>query len=261
MDSFDQAYTFFNTDRLHYLVQLKCLHLYRQALTCFYTEQPDGVGVLLSYPTSAVAWDRANYAQTQAVLLPAASSLGAAKTLLRHVQDTFDLSASLVFKFCDSTTRDLFADAPPLRHTKTFVSYTSHVDQRFEPAPLVTVTPSLERACYPLYMENGYTSTELDQAASEGAFSVIRYADGIPISACFVFRNFDDIWEIAGVRTLADRQRQGFARSVVQTALHAVQARGYLPRYQTESTNSPSLALAERLHLTPCLRFEHFLTY
>lgn len=259
MDSFECAFAFFNTDRFRCLVQLKCLHLYREALTCFYTEQPDGIGVLLSYPTSAVAWDRANYAQTQAVLLPVASSISAAQSVLRRVQDVFDLSEPLVFKFCDSATRDVFSDALTLSHTKTFVSYTSYPDQRFEAVPLVTVTPSLERTCYPLYMENGYTSAELDQAAEDGAFSVVRYADGNPVSACFVFRNFDNIWEIAGVRTLADKQRQGLAQAVVQTALRAIQAHGYLPRYQAELTNLPSIALAEKLRLYQCLRFEHYL--
>src|ERR1700690_4311734 len=119
MDSLDRARTFFNADRFRYLVQLKYLHLYPERLTCAYVEHAGSIGVLLSYSTDALAWDRANYDQTRAVLIPAASDVQAAEMLLQHVRETFDTTEPLVVKFCEATTRDVFTGALPLSHAKT----------------------------------------------------------------------------------------------------------------------------------------------
>jgi len=260
VDCFGQAQAFFNADRFRYLVHLKALHLYRESLACFYSEQVTSIGALLSYPTSTTAWDEANYSQSRFVLLPVATDASAAETILQHVRKLFNPTDSLVFKFCDRATRDVFTSALALQPAKTFISYTGQTEQHFTAAPLVTLSPTLDRACYVLHAANGYTSEELDQAVSEGAFSVARYIDGHPVSACFVFRNFADVWEIAGLRTVPAAQRQGYARDVVQTALYAIQIRGFWPRYVVEKNNIPSIRLAEALELRPCLYLEHFLS-
>jgi ribosomal protein S18 acetylase RimI-like enzyme len=59
------------------------------------------------------------------------------------------------------------------------------------------------------------------------------------------------------LRTIPEAQRRGYAQEVVQTALHAVQMRGFWPRYVVEKNNVPSIRLAEGLR--PCLHFEHYL--
>src|SRR5579864_8416228 len=98
-DSFERARAFFSADRFRYLVHLKLLHLYRESLTCFYTEQAGSIGTLLSYPTNSNGWDQSNYPHTRQVLLPAASDSSAAETLLQHVRNKYATNLPLVYKF------------------------------------------------------------------------------------------------------------------------------------------------------------------
>jgi RimJ/RimL family protein N-acetyltransferase len=85
------------------------------------------------------------------------------------------------------------------------------------------------------------------------------------VSACFVFANFDApaeplrIWEIAGLHTVEGERHKGYARQVVETALHLLRAQGTIPRYQIREDNVPSMRLAESVGLRQFLTTEHFL--
>ncbi len=79
-----------------------------------------------------------------------------------------------------------------------------------------------------------------------------------PLATCFTFRNYETIWEIGGVYTHPSHRRQGLACQVVETALHSVLSRGYIPRYQVRETNLASMQLAETLGLQAFVTTEHF---
>src|SRR4051812_13710217 len=98
-DSRERVLAYLNTNRLRHLVHLKYLHLYADAVSCVYVEREASVGVLLSYPTTAVFWDAQLYPQTEMVFLAAASDERGAELLATHAAESFPLESSAVFKF------------------------------------------------------------------------------------------------------------------------------------------------------------------
>jgi RimJ/RimL family protein N-acetyltransferase len=78
-------------------------------------------------------------------------------------------------------------------------------------------------------------------------------------SACFVFENYRQVWEVAGVNAHPDFRRRGLAKRVVEAALVYLVRSGLVPRYQAIWDNQPSLALAKSCGLTEFLRMEHYL--
>lgn len=78
-------------------------------------------------------------------------------------------------------------------------------------------------------------------------------------SICFVYQNYDDIWEIAGVHTLETERRKGYARTVVTSALAYLLEKKLTPRYMAEIRNTNSMKLAESLQMKQFLRMDHFL--
>lgn len=84
-------------------------------------------------------------------------------------------------------------------------------------------------------------------------------SDDIIRSACFIYRNYADIWEIAGVHTPQTERRKGYARIVVTSALTHILDRGLVPRYETDVRNTSSIKLAESLKMKQFLRIDHFL--
>jgi len=151
-----------------------------------------------------------------------------------------------------------------MRLARTLISYTApqHIGgktQAFRAWQDVIIAQTPDEACIALYLENGYSRGEIDRFFAEGAQSFSIYEDGEPVCTCLTYRNFGDIWEIGGVRTIERAQRCGLARRVVQTALHALTEQKRIPRYQADSSNLPSIRLAESVGLVTCLRFEHFI--
>jgi predicted GNAT family acetyltransferase len=108
---------------------------------------------------------------------------------------------------------------------------------------------------------NGYAAGEMKAYFDRGAFSCTVYKGDDPISTCFCFPNFGKVWEIAGVHTVQDHRRQGYARKVVETASSVLLGRDYMLRYQMHESNVPSIQLAESVGLERFLTTEHFLTH
>jgi RimJ/RimL family protein N-acetyltransferase len=108
-----------------------------------------------------------------------------------------------------------------------------------------------------LFDRNGYGAPALARHFADGARWFAIHRDGAPAAACFVFRNFGPVWEIAGVHTAPAARRQGLARRVVRAALVHLLERGVLPRYQTSAANEGSVALARGIGLIEFLRIEH----
>jgi predicted GNAT family acetyltransferase len=244
---------------LKYLPLLKYLNLYPERVTCHYADQGTSTGILLTYKTQSMPWDAANYPQTDRVFLPVASDERAAEILLNYFKDHYSLVSPAVFKFCEETTHAFFADQLSLHRVRTYLSYTSSRMVEQVNTKNVVVLQSVDDARLKLYACNGYTREEVLEHFANGAFSFAIYEGKEPVCACFIYRNFDTVWEIAAVHTLEHARRKGYARQVVASALQTVFAHGWVPRYHVDATNTASLYLAESLGLEPCLRFEHTL--
>lgn len=250
-----QALTYLLTDPLKHLVHLKYLHHYGEMLTCHHVEG----GVLLSYPTQSVFWDAQTYPTSQHIILLTASNPTAASLLLDYVLDHYPLDAPLVIKFGDDWLKTTFARAFRLDFQRALLSYTSPPNTYFNPAPDVTISATPDPRCVDLYVTNGYTRDELAGYFAAGAQSYTIYADDEPICTCIAYPNYENIWEIAALNTVAHARRQGHARRVVQSALHTLTNQGKTPRYAVLETNTASIQLAESLGLVRFMRFQHYL--
>jgi len=98
---------------------------------------------------------------------------------------------------------------------------------------------------------------ELDDAFQHGARAFAVRRQGRVTSACFVYPNFETIWEVAGVFTQPEYRGQGHAKSVVSAALRYLATANRQARYQTTADNTASLRLASSLGLEEFLRVAH----
>lgn len=257
------ALDFLQKNPLRYLVHLKYLHLYADQMGYFHTQFGESHGLLLHHAPSMTSWDSATYSNTVRIFLPTATTIQAAARTLDIAREQYPNGTPLVFKFCDELTQAVYRSAYPMLIVRTLISYTApqHISGQAQTFPVwedVIVTQTPDEACIALVLENGYSRGEIDRFFAEGAQAFSIYEEGEPVCICLAYHNFGDIWEIGGVRTLERAQRRGLARRVVQTALHTLAVQKRIPRYQAESTNVPSIRLAESIGLVPCLRFEHY---
>jgi predicted GNAT family acetyltransferase len=227
-------------------------------MQCHYFNDSGAIGVLLRYPVQRVSWDKSYYPQSEDVLLPVASNRAAGRTLAQYVLETIPNRVPIVMKFCDPQTKAGFSDLFTLELARTFLSY-STFERLADPGDDVIISQTLNEKCRTMYISNGYSPSEVDQHFNEGARSLTLYEFQEPICTCFVFHNFETIWEIGGVHTLEPARRKGYGRKVVQKAVNLLLDQGCIPRYQVDETNTPSVQLAESIGMKSGLRFEHLL--
>jgi len=133
--------------------------------------------------------------------------------------------------------------------------------------PAVVVSTGFDERLMSSFRENGYTREEVERSFQQGsrAFSLFETdaaapaGAAVPVSTCFIFKNYENIWEIGGLRTLPEFRRRGLGKKVVAAAVNDLLARGLIPRYQVVETNRPSINLAISLGMEPFVTTEHFL--
>jgi RimJ/RimL family protein N-acetyltransferase len=148
-----------------------------------------------------------------------------------------------------------------LEHKRTNLSLTiSNLEMDQSSGELVVqMREGIDQRVRPFFFENGYSDPELDQLESWGGKTFAYEASGALASACFIYPNYQNIWEVAGVRTAEEFRGKGYAKEVVKQALHYILERGYTPRYQFESTNTASLRLAESIGMKTFLKLDHYI--
>jgi RimJ/RimL family protein N-acetyltransferase len=90
------------------------------------------------------------------------------------------------------------------------------------------------------------------------AFACALEHGGETPSACFAFENYGPVWEVGGVITAPSHRGRGFGADVVRTVLAELTGRGLTPRYQVETDNAASIALAQSAGLTRFLTVAHY---
>lgn len=125
----------------------------------------------------------------------------------------------------------------------------------------VTMKQGIDQTVRPFFFENGYSDAELSQLESWGGKTFIYETEGLPVSACFIYPNYQNIWEVAGVRTPEEFRGKGYAKEVVKTALRYIIDNGYVPRYQLESSNLASLKLAKSIGMKTFLQLDHYIAH
>ena len=256
-DEKQKALAFLERDRLRYIVHLKMLYAYPNDLHSYYTQSGSSVGILLLLPTNVSRFDAKTYPSTSYVVFPASTDKAAAQRWLPLIP----ADGKMVFKLISDHDKEVIQTKFQLRRITSFVSYTSPPDAQFTHSKHVVVSEKLDETLLPLYARNGYQDDEVQAyfSAKEAISFAIYNKQGEPISACFAFRNFKDVWEIGAVHTLTSERKKGYAKEVVETALKVLQRRTYAPRYQTHEDNTPSIRLAQSLALDKFLTMEHYL--
>ena len=251
------ALAFLSMNLLRNIVLLKMLTLFPDAVECHYCEDHAGAGVLLLLPTQAVSFDRHSYPSTQYVVLLSATSQNLVRQLLTFVPQ----GVPLVFKLLDDADRQTVAQLFALRRATAFVSYTAPVSQHFALSSSVRVSEHVYEPCFALYAAQGHSREDMSSYFAAGAaLAFTIYQEATPIATCFTYPNFGDVYEIAGVYTIPSERRQGYARLLVESALHTLALRQCIPRYQVHEDNHASIRLAEALGLRRFVTMEHWLT-
>jgi len=252
----EQALAYLRLRPMQHLVHLKYLHLYGEQIASQYFDS--GPAVLLSHVPALTPWDAAQYPAANAILLPTAADEVSAERLADVVMQQF--APPLVFKFCESFSKNALSKRFTLEPTRTLISFTSPPEIRVQRDDAVVIADHITPDLLPLFLDNSYSVEELERYAQNGVLTFALYADDQPVCVCMAYQNFDEVWEIGGLRTIEAARRKGYARRVVQTALSELLRQGRIPRYQVEAGNTASIALAQSLGMQVCLTFEHYRT-
>ena len=97
---------------------------------------------------------------------------------------------------------------------------------------------------------NGWTADELPERSP--IMAVVE--DGVPKSICFCAR-VSDLSAEAGVETAIVFRGRGYAGLVTAAWASAIRASGRTPIYSTSWSNTPSLAVAQKLGLVACASY------
>jgi GNAT superfamily N-acetyltransferase len=250
-----RALALLRSDPLRHIVTLKMIHVGGAAIECRLREDKDGWGLLSLFSTRVFEYDQQTYPDRDWVALIDGTSALAKSKLLDELP-----RGALVVKTYDPAIKEFLVRAHLAAPVRSFVSFTSPPGSpRRSPAPAIVESAKLEPAVAAMFAANGYVDIELARHFADGArwFGIAQA--GRVVSACFVFRNFETVWEIGGVFTQPDRRRQGLARQVVAAALDYLHQSRRLPRYQVRTDNLASIDLAKAAGLTEFLRMDHYL--
>lgn len=249
-----KAVEYLNSDALRHLPTLKYLSLYRDHADVKLSEDNRDWAVLVSFPTNILSYDTATYPRARKAIF-----LNGTSEKLKH-----NLLATLT---PDNYLLRLNEDLDLSRYSNRFTilagnSYISFIGSKLpESFSETAVLPNTEitQEAAELIKRNGYTSNDLAGYFENGAQWFGLTANGHLSSTCFVYQNYGNIWEIAGVHTLETERRHGYATIVVYSALTYLLARRLVPRYDTNQKNSTSINLARRLGMKEFLTIRHYL--
>ncbi len=237
-------------DPLRHIVTLKMLSAYGAAMQLRFAEDDSGWALVSELPLGAFPYDAATYGTSGLAVLVDGTSAPLKLSLLQALPRQF-----LVVKTYDAVVQRYATAEWGAEHVATFLSFTT--DTAFAEDPSVKRSTDLSMEAAKLFASNGYTDQELWRAFDNGAcwFGVQR--DEQLASACFVFQNFDRVWEIAGVATEPAFRRQHLAATVVRSAVNHLIALKRLARYQVAADNVASVQLARAAGLHEFIRIEH----
>lgn len=251
-----QLIKFLGCDRMRNIVPLKMLATHGSAIQHYFYQDGDAAGALLFFPTSLFAYDRQVYRDRDLVVLLVVNHTSVVKTLLSRLP----VGCKFVFKGMSTAVWEIVAQSFPLVRARAFRSYTTTPNCVLCAHTQVITANHVDEQLYPDYAQHGHTRAMISDYFADGqGLAFTLYQQQLPVAACFTYCNFEDIHEVGGVLTLPGERQKGYAKLVVESALHALHQRGRTPRYQVDELNLPSIRLAESLGLIPFVTVEHWL--
>lgn len=240
-------------DPLKHILHLKMLMHHGHLVETTHVVEGAAEGILLLFPTTALSYDHHHYGEYALVAMPVADSPHILGSLLDHIP-----RADVVFKVVQDTDEALIAARFVGARVRVFLNFTSTDAAAFRPDPDVMFSTQLNVELMEAFGRNGYTPAELARFFADGGQALAITEGGHPVSVGMIYRNFENIWEIAALFTPPSARRKGYAARIVRTALHTLQQRGYTPRYVVDGANTPSIKLAETVGLKRFLTVIHY---
>ena len=227
-------------DPMRNLVTLKMLTCYPGAMDFELVREEERWALLSLLEVGASAWDRKTYPACKYAAFINGNDSDKMVQLLARLPNE-----DLVFKTTDDVVREWLVQMRGGTKVMAFHSFTSEAKSGADSSD-EQIMPSgdYDEAAWKMFRANGYVDEELAEYFQNGAKWFGIEENGQLASACFVFENYQRIWEIAGVYTEPDYRRRGLAKRVVEAALVHLAHAGLVPRYQARWDNHPSLSLA-----------------
>lgn len=254
MDQLEKIVHYLEQDPLTNVTLLKMIEAYQGQIKSFLVETKAHWGVLLLLPIEAYPYDQQAYPDADYVAFIANSSDEMFAELLRHIP----VQAKLVFKLQQARYAQQVEEFYTLERVRSFTSYSAPHEAAFGYADDVVMHDVLEAKLAPLWLKNGYEQAAIEQYFQRGAFSFSIFQGEQPVCTCLAFHNYGEIWEVGTLYTLEEWRGHGFAKKVVNAALHAITTRKFTPRYHVLESNTASIHVAEAVGLRPVMQLNHF---
>ena len=241
-------------DTLANLVTLKMVNRFPSSMNFELLEGADGWALLSLLDVRDSEWDRKTYPGCKFVAFINGNSAAGKVQLLASLP-----KHNLVIKTSDQVVEQAIAETRNATRVRTFHSFTTGKQFSPQSAPGVRQSNAYNERAWTMFRANGYEDQELAQYFQNGAQWFATESQGQLASACLVFPNYKEIWELGGVFTRPEFRRKGFAQIAVLAGLNYLLASGLIPRYQTTGDNHASLCLARSCGLTEFLQMTHYL--
>ena len=248
----DKILSLLLTDTISYFSHLKIIEQYGDNILYNLIEEQNNWAVSMLIPTGLSIFDIEAYPESEYIVYIAASN----DNLLRNIVFKLPVDCHLVFKISKSNEKDIVMEYFNAASKRAYFSYFTDKPVKLDCLNVV-LNYKTDESLIPLWLENGYDRKSIDEYFKNGAVSFSIYSNNIPISTCFIFPSFGDIWEIAALHTINEERRKGYGKLVAAAALNYIVGMGKKLRYQVLDTNISSIRLIESLGLQRTLILEH----
>lgn len=255
---YSKAIEYLKTDTVKNLATLKYLLLFKNNLEISLIEDAFDWALLIAIPIELLWYDSANYPEAKQTVFVNGTSDELKYELLDKLKEN---------NYVIRTNKPL--DFSPLKNRyqitygNSYVSYTCN--SGYAAIKASNLKDNVQRhhiltdEAIALITNNGYTEKSLREFFGNDSVWFGYISEGIIKSICFVYQNYEDIWEIAGVHTIESERNKGYGRAVVTSAIEYLLEKGLTPRYGVNIKNAASINLAESLGMKQFLRIDHFL--
>ena len=240
-------------DPMRHVMHLKMLHHHADKASVRHVRHDSAEGVLITLPATAFSYDLHTYPEADWIAFLATDSAEIAAQLIPHLP-----SGNVVFKLIHDHDAMAVASKLSIERKRAFISYTTNDPTSFSAEPSVQINQAYDPRLQPLFQMNNYDSAEIKRYLADGAQTFAILDDEQPLSVGMIFRNYGNVWEIGGLRTLERAKRRGYASAIVRTAIGVIGQLGGALRYQFHKDNIGSRKLAESVGLHHFLTVTHF---
>ncbi|MEL7567327.1 MAG: GNAT family N-acetyltransferase [Dehalobacterium sp.] len=249
-----KSVAYLKTDVRRNLTGLKYISWYKDKLTVNLVEDNQKWALLIEIPSKILSFDTANYPKAdKAIFLN-----GTSEQLKYKLLDTLPQS-NYILRLNEDLDLSVLSNRFAINKANSFISLTCSTFNVSAKDNMVTGNTLLTDEAIDMIKRNGYSESEIKNFFNNGSVWFGLTINEKIRSICFIYQNYGDIWEIAGVHTLEKERNKGYAQIVVMSALAYILERNLFPKYEVNVRNTNSIKLARSLNMKEFVRINHFL--